>query len=858
MTPERWQQIADVVDHALELEASQRAAFVDQACLTDPSLRREVDSLLGADSQLLTSFLQSPPMSEGIMAGLCETASGAALGPGQVFAERFRLDRKVGQGGMGQVWLAEQTSPVRRQVALKLIKAGMYDEAVAQRFQSEQQTLAIMDHPAIAKVFDAGTSAQGRPYLVMEYVPGSPITEYCDHKKLGITERLELFIQVCEGVQHAHQKAIIHRDLKPANILVVEVDGQPVPRIIDFGLAKATSPQANEQTLFTRAGHFVGTPGYMSPEQADPNVKDIDTRTDVYSLGVILYVLLAGSLPLDEENGGKLSLDEFLRRLREEEPVRPSARVKRERETSSVTAEARGIEPKQLASQLRGDLDWITMKALEKDRARRYGTPSELASDVRHYLNHEPVAARPASAGYRLRKYVRRHRIAVTALAGLVMVLTAFAVVQGIQLRRITRERDRANRVTDFMTNMFKMSDPNEARGNQVTVREILDKASNDIQQGLAKDPELQVHMMGLMGSVYSELGLDRRAQSLLEQAREIGRRSLGRNNPETIRAENDLAWTLTNLGHYTEAEKVLRETSDVSRRAFGTENRDSLISMDILGWTLDLEGNYAEAEKIDRETLNSRVRLLGTDHPDTLTSMGRLVSVLYHQGRYGESEKIDRQILDARRRTLGPEHPLTLIAANNLASNLHLEGQYADAEKIDRDTFDVRRRVLGAEHPLTLSSMSNLADVLGDDGQYAEAEKIDRECLQIRLRVLGPENPDTLTSMDNLAYVLFHEDRYDEAEDLARRAGNVRRRVLGPEHPETALSTYTLACIALRRGQRNRALVLLQEAVDHGLSPSTALGMEKDPDLKVLLGDSRFAAIVADAKQRAARKRQN
>ena len=280
----------------------------------------------------------------------------------------------------------------------------------------------------------------------MEYVPGLPITEYCDQKKLKIGDRLELFIQACEGVQHAHQKAIIHRDLKPANILVVEVDGKPVPRIIDFGLAKATTPQVAGESLFTQLGHFVGTPGYMSPEQADPNVQDIDTRTDVYSLGVVLYVLLTGLQPFETKQRQKQPLDELLRKLREEEPPRPSTKVSTDRDTSAATAEARGTEPKQLVSLLRGDLDWITMKALEKDRARRYGAPSELAADIRRYLNHEPVVARPASAGYRLRKYARRHRVAVGVAAGLVLLLAAFSVLQAVQLRRITRERDRANR----------------------------------------------------------------------------------------------------------------------------------------------------------------------------------------------------------------------------------------------------------------------------------------------------------------------------------------------------------------------------------------------------------------------------
>ena len=477
--------------------------------LSDPSKRlREPNSSsvdLQPDSPASPGFdaeatLDAPASAA---AGLLQP-NGSAAAPKSV--GDYRLVKKLGEGGMGQVWLAEQTAPVRRQVALKLIRAGMFDEALLQRFQSERQSLALMDHPTIAKIFDAGTTPDGQPYFVMEYVPGVPITEYCDQKRLSVAARLELFIKVSEGVQHAHQKAIIHRDLKPPNILVVDVDGKPMPRIIDFGLAKATTPQLAGETMFTQVGAFVGTPGYMSPEQTDSGVQDVDTRTDVYSLGVVLYVLLTGSLPFDTKQWKKQPLHEVLRHLREDDPPRPSAKIGIEKVSSHSNAQLRGVQPKQLANLLHGDLDWIIMKALEKDRARRYGTPSELAGDITRYLRHEPVTARPASKSYRLQKYVRRHRVGVAVAAGLLFLLAGFAVAQEVQLRRIVqerdrtaRERDRANRITEFMTSMFKVSDPSEARGNSVTAREILDKASEDIDSGLARDPELQAQLTHLM-----------------------------------------------------------------------------------------------------------------------------------------------------------------------------------------------------------------------------------------------------------------------------------------------------------------------------------------------------------------------
>ena len=428
MTAPSWGQVKELLHQAATLDSEARAKFLDQACASDAALRAELESLLSVGGGPSAEFLESPATGQFLADGANLNAAG--LEAGQIFAQRFRLIRELGEGGMGQVWLAQQIAPVVRPVALKLIRAGMYDQTVVQRFQAERQSLAIMDHPTIAKVFDAGATPQGQPYFVMEYVPGLPITEYCDQKKLQIAERLDLFIQVCEGVQHAHQKAIIHRDLKPANILVVEVDGKPVPRIIDFGLAKATT-SIMDQPMYTRFGQFIGTPGYMSPERVDSKIQDIDTRTDVYSLGVILYELLTGLQPFEKKKRQPPSLEEWLRQLREEEPSRPSTKVSTDRDALTVTAVARNTEPKQLVSILRGDLDWITLKALERDRERRYGTPTELAVELRRYLNHEPILARPANSAYQISKFIRRHRIAA-AVAGVVTALAIAAAGAGL------------------------------------------------------------------------------------------------------------------------------------------------------------------------------------------------------------------------------------------------------------------------------------------------------------------------------------------------------------------------------------------------------------------------------------------
>jgi eukaryotic-like serine/threonine-protein kinase len=840
MKIQSWERVKEILHDAMQLAPEQRGEFLEEACASDAALRAEVESLLVAGEDVRSSFLDSSPLAD---LQAADTSRICALEPGQIFAQNFELVRKLGEGGMGQVWQAEQIFPVRRQVALKLIKAGMYDEAVMQRFQSERQSLAIMDHPAIAKVFDAGATPQGQPYFVMEYVPGLPVTEYSDQKRLKIQERLELFIQVCDGVQHAHQKAIIHRDLKPANILVVEVDGRPTARIIDFGLAKATEPSIAGEDAFTQLGHFVGTPGYMSPEQADSSMQDIDTRTDVYSLGVVLYVLLAGLQPFETKHRQKQPLDELLRKLREEEPLRPSSKVSMGRDSSAATAEARGTQLKQLVSQLRGDLDWITMKALEKDRERRYGSPSELAADIRRYLNHEPVAARPASAGYQLRKYVRRHRAAVGVAAGLVLLLAAFSVLQAVQLRRTTQERDRANRerdratrITDFMTGMFKVSDPGEARGNSVTAREVLDKASSDMGAGLAKDPEVQAQMMQVMAETYRNLGLYPRAHELAKRALYARTGLLGPDDPKTLASLAQLGSILEREGHAADAEKLEREALASERRVLGPEDPLALETMDNLAVLLEDQGHFSEAENLEREVIAVASRRQGPESYQVLASMGQLGSSLWFQARYAEAEQEYRQLLDIDRRvwgadhpqtlavtlilaraidsqgrsaeaehlyreylaasqhTLGPEHRNVAIVMQDLATLLIQEGRLSEGEKLSRQTLAIRTRMLGSEHPETLLAQVNLVDLLVKEGRYHEAEKLQRETLATQIRILGPEDPNTLGSQSNLAGILIPEGRYAEAEKIARETLEVETRKLGPLHPDTLATLQDLA----------------------------------------------------------------
>jgi tetratricopeptide (TPR) repeat protein len=830
--PERWREIERVYHLAREQAPGERTAILDRTCGANEDLRREVESLLNhgdAGEEYLDAAVQELAAKE-LPGAAGIIGRNASKGPDEAaltMIGRYRLLRKIGEGGMGVVWLAEQEEPVQRRVALKLVKAGMNRQEVIARFESERQALALMEHPAIARVLDAGSTPYDVPYFVMEYVDGVLLTTYCDHKRLSIRQRLELFIQVCEGVQHAHQKAIIHRDLKPSNILVVEVDGRATPKIIDFGVAKALTGKLTADTMFTRVGVLVGTPEYMSPEQADWSSEDIDTRADIYSLGVIFHELLTGRPPLQLQKG---KFDEFLRRLREEEAAKPSVRIRAlDRDTAAELAQKRQTDAPALSKQIRGDLDSIAHKALEKDRSRRYGSPSEFAMDIRRYLSNEVVAAVPPSAVYRAGKFARRYRGALAVVAAFLLVLTLAAGVSIWQSIRAARQRDRADAesavaqaVTDFLQNdlLAQASSNTQARpaakpDPDLKVRTALDRAAARIAGKFERQPEVEAAIRDTIGQTYIDLGLYDEAQKQLERALNLHRQTQGAENPKTLKTISRLGRVASFEGNDKQAETLHSQILPIQRRMLGYEHPDTLATMNNLGDVFNSQGNYDRAESLISQTLEIRRRVLGAEHHDTLDSMNDLATVYQSQGKFEMAESLYGQTLEIMDRVVGSEHPDTLVVMNNLAGIYGERGKFTEAERLLRRTVEIMGRVLGAEHPLTLETMDELGDVYSEQGKYAQASALLSQTLKTQRRVLGPGHYDTLDTLSSFASMHQREGNYALAEAYAKQALAGQRQTLGPEDRVTIESAADLALAYQSLGKFAKSAPLAHEALE-------------------------------------------
>ncbi|MGH7178615.1 MAG: protein kinase domain-containing protein, partial [Tepidisphaeraceae bacterium] len=565
----------------------------------------------------------------------------------------YQIEGLIGEGGMGTVYRARQLEPIERTVALKVVKLGMDTRQVIARFESERQTLALLEHANVARVLDAGATEAGRPYFVMEYVQGQPITAFADAAQMTLRQRLELFIQACDGVQHAHQKAIIHRDLKPSNILVTYQDGKPLVKVIDFGVAKAIQQGDAERTLFTEAGQLVGTPEYMSPEQAEPTTAATDTRADVYSLGIVLYELLAGALPFEPASLRSAGYAEIQRIIRDVEPPRPSTRLTSLGDRAAEIAQLRRAPLEELHKQLRRELEWIPLKAIRKDREQRYATASELAQDIQNYLADRPLRAGPESAAYRARKFLRRNKIGVAASAAMVLLLIGGIAATTWQAIRATRaehsqrialkkaEDANANTqaVNKFLTDdLLASASPGVTRGKEMTVREALDRAADAVTERFGDRPLTEASIRSVLAGTYDALGLTERGLKHAHEAMRIQQREHGPDHEETLIAVNDVARSLAKLNRHAEAEPIARDAVQRSQRTLGEDHPVTLSCIGALAMTLRLQERFAEAEPLYRRLLETNRRVYGAQSDQTASALNSLAVLLNTQGRSAEA----------------------------------------------------------------------------------------------------------------------------------------------------------------------------------------------------------------------------
>ncbi|MBC8106154.1 MAG: serine/threonine protein kinase [Anaerolineae bacterium] len=806
-------------DEAAELDQPSRAEFLQRRC-SDAAIRREIESLLIAYDDA-GGFLGERTAGNDAPNDVEPHHTGSHIG-------HYELLDLLGEGGFARVFRARQVQPVRRDVAIKIIKLGMDTRAVIARFQLERQALAMMDHPGIAAVFDAGATDIGRPYFVMELVRGARITNFARQANLGVRARVRLFIDVCHAVHHAHQKGILHRDLKPSNILVTTVDGQPQPKIIDFGIAKATQDGITDATFVTAERQMMGTPRYMSPEQAMSGGSDVDTRSDIYSLGTVLYELLTDAPPLQHALNGPSSALAELQRLTAEQPI-PAP-------STCVDGASR--------RELRGELDWIVLKCLNHDRAFRYESAAALAADLGAHLDHRPIIAAPPTTRYRVRKFVQRNAFAVAAAAIVAIVMLAGTIVSTIQAVRATRaERLAQKRLEDtieaneslwvvnkFLTkDVIGSADPKIAQGRELTVREALDNASRSLASQFADRPLVDAAVHSSVGSAYAGLGKFELGLSHTTKALETRKRILGGDHPSTIATLNDYTAGLVNLGRFAEAEALAREVIGTSERTQGADHVETIRAQQQLGTALVTLGRWAEAEGPSRDAWQRSRRRLGDGDANTIIALMGYVTVLNKTGRAAEAEPLLRGALARSRALEGENSPTSITLLNNYALTLATLGRDTDALPLYKQAMEVSRRVRGDDHTETIASQNNYALVLQRLGRADEAEPLFKDALDRRRRTLGDDHPQTILSMNNCGTVLTALKRFADAEPYCRETLERTRRVQGETHPSTitAMMNYARIVRELGRAGEGEALYLEAYQSSRSLGEDNPLAMQ-------------------------------
>lgn len=831
---DRFAHISEVFENARSRKGADREEYLERECAGDNELRAQVDDLLQQHEQA------SPLDSEGV-AELANQVSRGRLeleGYRHTKIDRYTIIGRIGEGGMGTVYEATQRDP-NRSVALKVIKRGLDSNRVISRFNTERQTLALMDHPNIAEIFDAGTTEDGRPYFAMELVDGVPITDYCDAKSLNIKSRLELYIQVCNAIQHAHQKGIIHRDIKPTNVLVSEVDDKPIPKVIDFGIAKATTTDPSIQTMFTTEGQLIGTPAYMSPEQADMNSDDIDTRSDIYSLGVLLYELLTGSTPFTDEQLLGSGFIKMMNVIRDDLPKKPSTRLSSLGESGTETARRRSADPKSLKTALTGDLDWIAMMCLEKARGDRYSSAYELAADISHYLHNEPIIARPHSTRYMLDKFIKRHRgrvIAGVSLAA-VLVLGVIGTTTGMfwamseqanAQRSAQQAQDEAlvaEAIVDFLLNdLLGAIDPARTEDRDITVRTALNIASESVEGNFSDQPQVEARVRLAIARTLEQLGAFAEASPHFVRQLELNKQLHGPSSVQAIDAQHSLASNLMAQSKFDDAIRLTLEEIELLRQRGGTEDQQLVSALAQLGAGYLQTGRLEEAAPVLEESLDARRRALGDLDPRTLNSIHNLSGLYGQLGEYERALELSREAYAGRLEVLGPGDPRVYGTLNIITWLLNSLERFNESEALLEPAIQNAKSRFGPSHLQTITLQRSLANIYDQNGEFVKSESLYREILPNLQETLGDENINTFSTMRTLAAAVAQQGRNSEALPMFRESFRLAQDTLPPNSVNLIyfMNSYASSLTQAKNFQEAESILTQAFAIAQGQSPSS------------------------------------